>query len=347
MERRKLLCKRITIALCIPALFFGLIELGLRVWKIEVNTGQGPLEKENFFNFKLVSAEKELVDRDLHIETGPKLYPPDSGAYRYRDKNFEKQPREYRILTLGDSSTYGLGVKNPYPYYLERALNSYETNFTFKVFNFGYPGYSSFQGMLFLKRYIAELKPDFVIAWFGANDECFAPFYTDREFYYQRDKILKLVKIHNFLYSHLRLYRILRNINLNYFRKLVTRSFNAPEQQSRPFRRRVSPSEFRENLEEIKRISRSNNSQVLFIWHNWLIDGKMQAYSEYEPISPYIDLREIYLKGEKAEEDYYLDHCHPNELGHQLIGKVLAEKIIQAITFSDRRQQTEDLGIRL
>lgn len=340
MERRKLLFRKIITALCIPALFFGLIELGLRVWQIEVNTGQGPLEKRNFFNFKLVSAKKEGVDRDLNIETGPKLYPPDSAAYRCRYKNFEKQPHEYRILTLGDSSTYGLGVKRPYPYHLEKALNSYQTNFTFKVFNFGYPGYSSFQGMLFLKRYIADLKPDFIIAWFGANDGCFAPFYTDREFY-QRDKILKLVRIHNFLYSHLRLYRILRNINLNYFRKLVTRSFNAAGQRSYS-RTRVSPSEFRENLEEIKRISRLNNSQVLFIWHNWLIEDRMQAYSDYKPISPYIDLREIYLKGEKAEEDYYLDHCHPNEFGHQLIGKVLAEKIIQSITFYNSRLKTTD-----
>ncbi|MDP8233332.1 MAG: hypothetical protein P9M06_00810, partial [Candidatus Saelkia tenebricola] len=135
--------KKLLLAFLTPILFFGLLELTLRMLHIEVNTGEGPIQKKvSFLNFRLIDGKKESIDRDQYIETGPKVVPIDSNNYRCSYTQYNKQLNEYRIITLGDSSTYGLGVesKESFPFLLENHLNSSDIKKEFKIFNFGYPG---------------------------------------------------------------------------------------------------------------------------------------------------------------------------------------------------------------
>jgi len=79
----------------------------------------------------------------------------------------------YRILVLGDSCTFGLGVGNDetYPARLERLLNDrVPGERRFEVFNAGVPGYAAWQGARYLAARGMKLEPNLVIACFGNND---------------------------------------------------------------------------------------------------------------------------------------------------------------------------------
>ncbi|UCH12706.1 MAG: SGNH/GDSL hydrolase family protein [Candidatus Omnitrophota bacterium] len=325
-KKIRLFAKNIVFTFIVVALFFCLMEMICRILGLGVNTGAGILEKTGLFKFKVIN-RKGQVDRDVFIETGPRVYP----ISQYKRSNFNNvdkvQKEEHVIVTIGDSCTYGLEMKEDetFPCFLETILNSYSIDKKFRVFNFGWPGYASSQGSLFLEKYIENIQPDMVIAWFGANDGAYAPFCSDKEFYYRKNH--KLVKLHNFFYTHLRFYRILRNLNLRYFQELVDKSFKNPF-DGKHRKRRVSPEDFKYNLMKMKRICEENNCRVLFIWHCWLFDGELKKHKEYKPITPYLDLCDIYSLKKESVKEYFADYCHPSSEGHKIIAEEIAKRIL-------------------
>lgn len=77
-----------------------------------------------------------------------------------------RKPGEYRILVLGDSATYGVGVEIPeaWPLQLQAALPEAT------VINHGVPGYTTFQALGWLEREGLALQPDLVILASSHND---------------------------------------------------------------------------------------------------------------------------------------------------------------------------------
>ena len=90
-----------------------------------------------------------------------------------------------RIVVLGDSVTFGYRVpiardrqqpaqfnatEKPYPALIEAALRKKFPGLEIEVLPLACPGYTSGQGLEWLKRDIASLAPDIVIACFGWND---------------------------------------------------------------------------------------------------------------------------------------------------------------------------------
>src|SRR6185369_10516288 len=90
----------------------------------------------------------------------------------------------FRIVCLGDSVTFGYRVPpvwpgrprdynpewQPYPMLLEKELRKANPNRRIEVFPMAVPGYTSHQGLAWLRRDIGYLQPDMVIASFGWND---------------------------------------------------------------------------------------------------------------------------------------------------------------------------------
>lgn len=84
---------------------------------------------------------------------------------------FKRKENSKRILAIGDSGTFGLGVKRQqaWPTLLESSLRKEKRNV--EVFNFGIPGALLQDSVLFYRQYLQSYNPDTVILGiFLAND---------------------------------------------------------------------------------------------------------------------------------------------------------------------------------
>ncbi len=85
----------------------------------------------------------------------------------------KKHNKEFTILCLGDSYTFGLGADkyNSYPAYLERILNEKFPARKYKVYNGGIIGNnSSTVALEDLQKHISEITPDLIIVMTGCNN---------------------------------------------------------------------------------------------------------------------------------------------------------------------------------
>ena len=80
-----------------------------------------------------------------------------------------KEPGVFRIMVVGDSLTYGIGVEErwTYPRLLERTL---ESEYAVEVFNLGIPGRQSEDVLDVVKRFYDDLQPNLVVYGICLND---------------------------------------------------------------------------------------------------------------------------------------------------------------------------------
>jgi lysophospholipase L1-like esterase len=91
---------------------------------------------------------------------------------------------ELRILCVGDSCTFGTGVRydETYGVVLARTLSNSRLGMTARAVLLALPGYSTYQDLVLLRQRAAELQPDLVVLYCGAwNDYLPAWLRTDRE----------------------------------------------------------------------------------------------------------------------------------------------------------------------
>ncbi len=83
-----------------------------------------------------------------------------------------KQPRELRILSLGESTTFGSKVNDEETYsaQLEALLQGIYPDRRVTVINAAVPAYSSFQSLTFLEQRGFALEPDVVLFYHEVND---------------------------------------------------------------------------------------------------------------------------------------------------------------------------------
>jgi tetratricopeptide (TPR) repeat protein len=125
----------------------------------------------------------------------------------YRNRLALKEKDTYRILCLGESTTFG--YEDSYPSQLEKILNQENPNIKFKVINKGIPGATSETIVLQLPDNIDKYKPHIVVVMMGINDrEITIPY---KGAYY--------LKLRIFI-KNLRLYKLARFILLNLKAKL-------------------------------------------------------------------------------------------------------------------------------
>src|SRR5262249_9522286 len=83
-----------------------------------------------------------------------------------------RDDRSVRVLAAGDSCTWGWRVaeNQSFPRLLERLLGEMAIQNTYQVINAGVPGYTSFQGVEYLRERGLALKPSIVLISYGFND---------------------------------------------------------------------------------------------------------------------------------------------------------------------------------
>ena len=80
------------------------------------------------------------------------------------DYYFFKKPAVYRIAIMGDSFTFGVGVKakETYSHLLEKKLNRSGKN-AYQVYNFGVSSFSPVLEFLYLKKRVQHYRPDLLV----------------------------------------------------------------------------------------------------------------------------------------------------------------------------------------
>jgi len=110
-----------------------------------------------------------------HFTFYKKYYHHNKFGFRDREREHSNKENHYRILALGDSFTYGAGVRfieDLYPYRLEEKLNQVfsEEDRKFEVINTGLRGLNTAQEFKYLKTKGMLFKPDFLVLGFTLND---------------------------------------------------------------------------------------------------------------------------------------------------------------------------------
>ncbi len=84
-----------------------------------------------------------------------------------------KSSGEFRVLVIGDSVPFGIGVRyeDSIPYQLEQLLNATaEPGRTYRTLNMGVPSYNTLQELIQLNDLGLSLEPDLAILLFSQND---------------------------------------------------------------------------------------------------------------------------------------------------------------------------------
>ena len=246
----------------------------------------------------------------------------------------------FRIVCLGDSVTFGYRVPVvwpdkpteydpewlPYPMLLEKHLRAANPNRKIEVFPMAVPGYTSHQGLAWLRRDIGWLEPDLVIASFGWNDVSFSDV-PDRDAI-RTDWYPVAVRWlidHSQAFAHATRW---------------LRSKNQPVAQAQPVKpvTRVSEQEYLDNFTEIVRLARAKGVGLIVIGAPYRdmktnppeaalmkqYRGGLKSAMEQRQV-PYLEVLELTEAAGSVNEGFFGELIHPNHIGHRLLASELLD----------------------
>jgi len=252
---------------------------------------------------------------------------------------------EYRILSLGESSTFAgrAPYKDCYSARLEKLLGRINGR-KVRVINAGVPGYTLFQGYQYLIHRGLEFEPDAVLLYFGFNDFLPVSYLANRTTKQGRGlndrELFELRKTsgrgtHDLLMEKSHLYRALRWLLLDSEPRseLPEGEIEVDEDQVR-----VPEEDRRWLLEEILRACNTRGIQLIVCipWYVKFEDhAPLLAEFATEHNLPLVDLPNLLRKTPfKPREEYFLDRVHPTGEGHGLIAEAIRDELL---SYSQRR----------
>jgi lysophospholipase L1-like esterase len=251
-------------------------------------------------------------------------------GFRDREVPAGKAERELRIVCMGDSCTFGLGVyrDETFAARLNRLILKRDPDYPVSVFNAGTPGYTSYQGRVLLKKKILRLKPDIVIISYGINDNAKNRNIADAAF----ARLLRETPLKRFqekVLAKSEIYLGLKQlIQYGQFR------LASGAQEKKP---RVPLPDFRENYRVmIEGIQSSGAAAVIYRpalaghgttdYLDALQDIARGAGARYFDGKAYFEEAFSRLKAHRPAlqyNDLFIDALHPSPLGHQVIAEGL------------------------
>ncbi len=344
---------RLCLALLTVCFCLGLAEVALRVLD---------LPRDASFHFM----GPELDNRDLFAQD-PLLFwrlRQDRDTYAVNTHGFrgpwpisKKNERELRILCLGDSCTFGFGVRHEQAYgpRLENKLQQMLPQRDVSCFLGALPGYSTHQNKIFLREYGAQIKPDVTILYCGVwNDFVPAIGMTDA----QRSEPMESGSI---LHS-LRLTALYRKATS----KAAASTEETREAYKEAFRggkapdgRRVPIAEYRSNLVAMVEQARALGSHVLCVIPplpaKTLVEFPIAKDYRQSTRQTMQENGVAMLEGNdefatcidaypwpQEEPLGFLDWVHPDNLGHEFLAQALQQKLIPRVTSIQHSQAGGD-----
>ena len=258
-------------------------------------------------------------------------------AERVDRRLMPKPPGTIRIVCLGDSVTFGFRVPVvwpdkpteydpnwlPYPMLLEKELRTANPGKSIEVITMAVPGYTSHQGLAWLRRDIDRLQPDLLTISFGWNDASFSDV-PDREAIRTNTAAVSTRWLidHSQAFAH------------------ATRWLRSKQSaDSHPQRRpapRVSQQEYVDNMLAMIQLARLRNIATIVIATPYrdvvatAPEGSLiQSYRDSLRVAveqqkvPFLEILELTEKAYPSNEGWFGERIHPNHMGHRLIASEL------------------------
>jgi lysophospholipase L1-like esterase len=252
--------KKILTVLLAPVIFLGLLEVGLRLAGYSydpVAEGSRPTPHDEWQDIERFSQDPDLLwtlkpstrldDRGMgfvEVRTN-------AAGLRGPELPSSRQPNEIRILCLGDSITFGLGLteQQAFTSHLERRLSEgpLGRGRRIRVISAAVPGWSSIQGLRALDRF-QDLEPNVVVFWFGMNDSQPARVLPDSRLSAPDAKVVRTTNV----------LRSLRSFQL--IQGLLHTVMGGIDEPCR-----VSTEEFAEVVLELRRRSEAGGPRLIFV----------------------------------------------------------------------------------
>jgi lysophospholipase L1-like esterase len=280
------------------------------------------------------------------------------------DKIPPKKKDVLRIVCFGDSSTYGVFVPfdNIYSSKLQEKLNEHIKDTKFEVINAGTLGYSTLQIYALLNERIKDLDPDIIVIAAGSNDAS-----TNSDEQLDDDKLIPIYgnSIATFKYyaEHSKLLSLLGRIFFKRFDPLAP--LPLPEKfDEKMMCRRVNVDDYNRNLSRIAEFASKLSIKVVFLAFSIppeyrmtmektaRIEGVTFVDAESD-LERYYQINRAHRVPQANESDFiktvssyyeklygskmmeirwdrtlFIDDCHPNSLGHNVIAKSLFNSLI-------------------
>ena len=271
-----------------------------------------------------------------------------------------KRDGEFRILSLGESTSFGLKVADDETYaaVLQRHLNEHAQTDRFNVINAGIGAYTSFQSLMYLKLRGLDLEPDMVLFYHEYNDylptqvrdsedTVIGLSLTDQQRYdsAKRKRHRKLLSVwatyraaHNLVaqWRISRFERAQRNRGPGHWRTMtgVSITMDTPH--------RVSLAERVANFEALRALSEEHDFRLVVIHPSYrqtsrheceltefCRDRQVTMFEAHDALHPPdMEPDELFCIG---------DGVHPNADGHRRVGTALGQFLMDRKLVPDRR----------
>lgn len=213
----------------------------------------------------------------------------------------------HRVLLLGDSCTFGLGVEDDQTFaaLLQNRLEGVQ------CINAGVPGYTAYQGRVLLEQLQLDPPPDVVVITFGRNDSLVWDHLSDVE----HAELMTAERSR--LINRFRFVELLRNA-------LPGRDPQRPA-QDRPSRPRLTDAEFVDQVRSIIRWCRNLGAEpILVIWPDQLQMQQAGTSSKQAALASLarsqrlrvLDLLHVFRR--HGDRGLFLDSSHASPAGCQL-----------------------------
>lgn len=275
-----------------------------------------------------------------------------AAGFRGPEESWSPKAGILRVVLLGDSSTFGMGVcrDETHAVLLERELPGVE------VLNFGVVGFSAFQGEKFLEGRVLSFHPQVILAAFGAVDELLpATGYEVDAKFKMTSRVGPRLALWRDRLSALRIFQFIDRVLTSRAEKgmelRAQENLDKWHRGSRDYMRNQSVPSFERSLERIVSLGRSHGACVALIGppRRTTVEERWPWATEYSAVTervasrhkvPFWDARAAFRAVPNSDERLFLDDFHPNAAGHQLYAKLLAEKIVHELGCVRREAST-------
>lgn len=268
------------------------------------------------------------VQPDLRVGPGA-MFASNAHGLRGAEIEHQKPPDVFRIVVLGDSSLFGHGVGDDetFSVRLQKHLEGARPGRRIEVLNAAVPGYTTWQGLTWLRSVGVSFEPDWIIV--GFNNDAAPAITTDR---LSLDQPAWVQSIKDVLYQSAVYLVIRKTLISRSSRKLDPAAQDPNDRPTSVNSQRVPLGDFQDNLQSFQALARAHGAglTIAVMPRNRPLQkrfsmGYREAMLAMAPQG--VMVADFYAEWAKPEDTRFFiegDRLHPNAAGQDRLARSVA-----------------------